>query len=412
MKKLIQKSQSKSIRYFELLLLMICMMHLSMMANAGTDSALSNIPSVHTGSAPSAYFAKDRRLWVAFVDQGHVYVSISEDLGKTFSRAVKVNKTSEKIYSKGENRAKILVDDEHRVFVSWTKKTDGFYTGEIRFSRSLDAGLSFSEPITVHENLGVMGHRFDSLNINSQGVVSIAWLDKRDKFKAKENGEQYKGISLYYAWSEDHGNSFHKEIKLADHTCECCRIASVTDQKDNLHLLWRHIFDDNIRDHALISINDRQQITGFTRASVDNWKTDACPHHGPAITTGDNDHLYYSWFSQGTNHSGIMFGGYNQQQKKSLDTVIVDGSAQASHPQILMHDQVLIHVWKRFDGDKTHINIRQSRDDGKHWTEVRSLASTQGASDHPALLHTDEHAYLAWQTKDEGLQLIKINNPS
>lgn len=380
----------------------------SAQATTSNDSAITHGVSVHTGSSPSAYFGQDERLWVVFVHEGHVYSSVSQDYGETFSSAVKVNQTPENIYSKGENRAKIVVDSENRIFVSWTKKTDGFYTGEIRFSRSIDEGMSFSPPVTVHQNLGVMGHRFDSLNINSQGIVSIAWLDKRDKFKAKQTSEKYKGISLYYAWSDDHGESFQQEVKLADHTCECCRIGSVTDAQDNLHLIWRHIYDDNIRDHALMSIDDQQQIMQFARASVDNWQTDACPHHGPDITTDNENRLYYSWFSQGTTNSGVMVGGYDQNNNEMMRVSVVDASAQASHPQILMHNGLLINVWKRFDGERTHIKARISRDDGKHWSTEKSLVSTQGASDHPLLIHTTEQAYLAWQTHDEGFRLIKV----
>ncbi len=381
----------------------------SMTTAANTNSTLPAYPSVHTGSAPSAYFDSQDRLWVAFVHEDHVYTSVSSDYGETFSSAVKVNPEPEKIYSKGENRAKIVIDKQNRIFVSWTKKTEGFYTGEIRFSRSLDDGLSFSSPITIHENLGVMGHRFDSLNINSQGVISVAWLDKRDKFKAKSLGEEYKGISLYYAWSEDHGKSFNKEVKIADHTCECCRIGSVTDQKDTLHLIWRHIYDDNIRDHALMSIDSQQQIMRFTRASVDNWQTDACPHHGPAITSDNENHLYYSWFSQGSTHSGVMVGGYDKNNNKVMAVSVVDDSAQASHPQILMHNGLLINAWKRFDGEQTHIKARYSDDAGQHWSRVTSLVTTQGASDHPLLIHNSEQAYLAWQTQDEGFRLIRID---
>jgi hypothetical protein len=157
-----------------------------------------------------------------------------------------------------------------------------------------------------------------------------------------------------------------------------------------------------------MSIDDQQQIMQFARASVDNWQTDACPHHGPDITTDNENRLYYSWFSQGTTNSGVMVGGYDQNNNEMMRVSVVDASAQASHPQILMHNGLLINVWKRFDGERTHIKARVSRDDGKHWSTEKSLVSSQGASDHPLLIHTTEQAYLAWQTHDEGFRLIKV----
>lgn len=376
--------------------------------HANQLSSQLDSPNVHSGKTPFGLFANDDKLWVVFVYADHVYITYSVDYGVNFSPVVQINQIPEEIYSKGENRPKLAIDDDNRIFVTWTKKTTGFYTGEIRFSRSLDNGKHFSEPITVHDNLGVMGHRFDNLNLNSDGVISIAWLDKRDKYQAKKEGRDYRGISVYYTWSDDHGESFQPEVRLANHSCECCRIASVTDQQDNLHLLWRHIFAGSVRDHALLSISAEHEVTRFARASIDNWQTDACPHHGPAITTDNEGRVYYSWFSQGTINSGIMFTQFDLERERLGTAVTVTNSMQASHPDIVMHNKDLIHVWKYFDGEHTHINGRSSQDSGQSWSTLVSLSKTRGGSDHPQIITTQDHAYLAWHTNDEGYRLIKI----
>ena len=93
--------------------------------------------SVHCGSAPSATFDAEGNLWVAFVQDKFVYVSKSLDNGLSYSDPIKVNSVAEDAEHNGENRPKIIVGKNSNIFVSWTQKTSPRFTGEIRFSRSI-----------------------------------------------------------------------------------------------------------------------------------------------------------------------------------------------------------------------------------------------------------------------------------
>src|SRR5690554_6734808 len=101
--------------------------------------------TVHCGEAPSAQVASDGRLWVVFAWQGHAWVSHSDDLGEHYTKPVQVNDVAENIEVNGENRPKILLDEVNDViYISWTEKTEGMHTGNIRFTRSTDWGQSFA----------------------------------------------------------------------------------------------------------------------------------------------------------------------------------------------------------------------------------------------------------------------------
>ena len=108
--------------------------------------------SVHCGRTPSATFDAHGNLWVAFVQNEFVYVSQSQDRGKSFSDPVTVNSVAEDAEHNGENRPKIIIDDRGRVFVSWTLKTSSRFAGEIRFSRSTDGGENFETPRTINDD--------------------------------------------------------------------------------------------------------------------------------------------------------------------------------------------------------------------------------------------------------------------
>lgn len=364
--------------------------------------------SPHCGNTPTPTFDANGTLWLTYEHNGNIYVSTSSDHAKTFSAPVKVNSIAEKIYTNGENRPKIALDNKDNIFISWTQKTPGRFSGDIRFSRSTDNGKNFQNVQTINSNRNLIGHRFDSLNVNSRGDIIIAWLDKRDKLKAKENNQAYTGTAIYYSTSNDHGKTFSENIRIADHTCECCRIASSLNKEDNLTFLWRHIFGKNTRDHALVTLNPDNTISKVIRATKDDWNIDSCPHHGPDITYGNDNNLYYTWFTQGANHKGILFGKFDTQNNKIASHQIVDDAPSAAHPQILNLNGKLINAWKQYNGEETEILARYSSDNGNTWSNIEILNSTKDTSDHPLLISYNNIAYLSWHSKLEGYTLTPI----
>ena len=146
---------------------------------------------------------------------------------------------------------KILRAKNGNIYIAYTQSLETPFAGNIRFSRSVDRGKSFSSHITVNDNLDLVTHRFETLGINLRGQIFLAWLDKRDAVAAKSRGEQYTGIALYAAMSDDEGKSFHANTKVVDHTCECCRVVMAIDETDTPVVVWRYIFGKNLGDHGL-----------------------------------------------------------------------------------------------------------------------------------------------------------------
>ena len=83
---------------------------------------------------------------------------------------------------------------------------------------------------------------------------------------------------------------------MADHACECCRIALAKGSDGRLRALWRHVFPPNVRDHAFALIADGQPANAYTRATYDGWRVDGCPHHGPSLAADDAQGFHTVWF--------------------------------------------------------------------------------------------------------------------
>ena len=356
---------------------------------------------------PTSTFGADGRLWVAYVQNKSVFVTSSNDLGKSFNAPILVNLTPQDIYTNGENRPKIAVSKEGNIYLSWTEKTKGRFNGDIHFARSINGGKSFEKDIVIDDDGQNIGHRFDSLLLTPSGDIYLAWLDKRLSVKAKEMGLPYKGISLYYTRSTDYGKTFSNNLLAAEHTCECCRIAISPSGEDNAAIMWRHIFTGGLRDHA-ISLLEHGKAPTVHRATIDQWKTDACPHHGPSLSPITPDSYHMAWFSHGALHKGLYYARYDLTTQTSSQPRLIDPSPSASHPFVKQFAGTTWLVWKSFIQGRTQLHAQYSLDQGQHWTQPITIASSANDSDHPFIINNNNVAYASWFTTAEGLRLIPL----
>jgi len=370
---------------------------------------ISGPPGLENASVTTAIFDHKGRLWLAWVQGEYIYVNYSDDLGSSFSTPRQVNPEPEKIHNNGEARPKIAVDAKGFIYVAYTQRLPKRFTGNIRFSRSVDSGQHFSKPVTINDNHEIISHRFVTLALNQRGHIYLTWLDGRDNSAAKADNRDYYGSAIYYTYSRDQGASFSNNIKIADHTCQCCRIAMTMDDNDDPVIMWRHIFDGKYRDHALVHITDKQKILPVSRVSYDNWQARSCPHHGPTLAIAADGSYHMAWFNLRDERPGLFYASsQNQGQSYSSPQAFGDPEHQIQHPYILSQGRRLYLAWKAFDGKHTSIYLQQSDDMGNSWGTPRALATTSGSSDHPFLLKLKSRVFISWHTAEEAYRLIEV----
>jgi len=378
---------------------------------ADVDPCLDSLtaPSLRCAQAPSARFDATGRLWVTWAQSGHVYVSQSDDRDRNFATPVKVNATPQKIGAHGENRPKIAFGPQGEIYVSWTELLSKRFTGQIRFTHSLDGGRSFSAPLIVNDDRTEISHRFDTLAVDGDGNILIAWLDKRDQARAAGRGDEYLGAALYYTWSADRGQSFRPNRKLLDNSCECCRIAAAVDPDGQPALMWRHVFGDHIRDHALVSFDAPGAPTEPVRVSFDEWRVDACPHHGPALDI-DADGVYHMvWFDNAERRHGVFYAHSGNRGRSLTEPVSVGVyEAGAGHADVLAHAGHVYLAWQEFDGRVNRVRLMRSADGGDTWQPVEDIAQSDGDVDYPFLLTDGKAVYVAWYARAEGFRLLPV----
>ena len=373
---------------------------------ASTHAAHAPRPQLSTGAA----FAPDGSLWRVGLDaQQQLSTWRSTDLA-TWSAPHKLETSGDPISADGENRPKIAFGPRGQVVISYTRPLDKPYTGWIRMLRSSDGGANFSAPFTVHHDTQEITHRFESVAFDGAGALHAVWIDKRD---LKASGKGYGGAAIYQTVSTDGGQTFGPDTKVADHSCECCRIALAQGPDGKLRALWRHVFGASTRDHAFANLTDSAPNT-FKRATFDEWSIQACPHQGPGLARADspaNPGYHAVWFGirkeKGADVAAVRYARLAEDGQPLASTVRALPDAQAEHADVAAIGDKVAIVWRSFQGKETTLKAWLSKDGGKTF-ETRLLATARGNNDQPRLVRNSSRMVVVWRT-DEQAQIHELN---
>jgi len=354
-------------------------------------------------------FAADGTLWLAWMAGGRVLVASSGDGGHSFSAPVQVTNEPLNLDWGPDARPKIALDRNGGIAVAFSIFRDKAFNGQVLYTRSTDGGKSFAplRPITPNNE----SQRFEALAFDRNGTLFAAWLDKRNRVPAQQEGRKYDGAGLFFATSKDGGTSYSEARLAADNTCECCRLGLAFDPSDRPVVVFRNIFDGGVRDHAIMTFADAGTPGELYRVSRDDWQIAACPHHGPSLSISAGGTYHVAWYTNGKARKGLFYAHSRDGGKTFSDPLpIAQPTKSPSRPQVIAGPHGTEMVWKEFDGEKTTVNLMTSVDDGQTWSTPKVIASTTDASDHPLLVSDGRRSYLSWMTKADGYRFQPIED--
>jgi hypothetical protein len=170
---------------------------------------------------------------------------------------------------------------------------------------------------------------------------------------------------------------------------------------------WRHVFEPNMRDHALGVMHADGRGVSVRRATFDDWAVDICPHHGPSLAADRAGRLHAVWFTQGAKREGVFYGRLRTTGEGDVDALRRVGAEAAAHADVAAAGNRVVVVWKEFDGTRTQLRAMISDDAGDTWRE-RTLRASEGASDQPRVLAYAGRLYAFWHTHNEGLTTTTV----
>jgi len=364
-------------------------------------------PGLRCASKVTPTFGPDGTLWLAWMAGGAISVASSKDAGASFSAPVQVTKERLNLDSGPDARPKIVVDRNGGIALAFSIFRDKAFNGEVLYTRSSDGGRSFAELRSITPS--TESQRFEAIELDADGTVFAAWLDKRNRVPAQQSGRRYDGAGLFFASSKDGGQSYSEARLAADNTCECCRVGLAFAGPGRPVVAFRNIFEGGVRDHAIISFADIGTPGPLYRVSVDDWQINACPHHGPSLSISPAGTYHVAWYTGGKNRKGLFYARSRDGGRTfSAPVAVGQANRNPSRPYLLARARYTLMVWKEFDGDKTTVNLKISADDGESWSDARIIASTTDASDHPLLVSDGRRSYLSWMTKADGYRFQPI----
>ena len=280
--------------------------------------------------------------WAATGAEGtDIYAAVSADGGRTFGRPVRVNDLAGDASANGEQPPRILLQGTS-VEVLWVSKRAG--VAGIRSAASTDGGMTFAPARSITPS-GLTGARgWESAALGPGGIVHAVWLDGRnaapmDHTQPAAAGHHHAAMrqDIYHAmWT---GAGEPVEVPVASNVCFCCKTAVVVRGTD-VFVAWRHLFPGGVRDIAVARSSDGgRTFHDPVRVSEDNWKIDACPDDGPAMTVDESGGLQVTWPTllqeTGTPRMAIFAstshdGGATFSARARVD----GGTAGPAHPRI------------------------------------------------------------------------------
>ncbi len=294
------------------------------------------------GACP--YLTKDSKgnivlSWVkTYNDSSAIFCyATSTDGGASFGKPVEIP-SSNNVHPHSENIPKVIFKPSGEIIALWgsaNPNPKNKYSGIVYYSQSFDDGKTWSTARQLVNDTAGYDQRYFDVALLKNGEAAVIWLDNRKK-------SDVEGSGLYYAATSGK-KGFVNERMIGEGCCQCCRTDLFVDNKNNLHVLYRGIIADSIRDMVhTVSIDGGKSFSQPKKISNDNWVLKGCPHTGPAMTE-NKEGLHFAWFTGGLKKGSF----YTSSKNNGASFVGEDSISQLGrHPQLaVLPNEDIITVW-------------------------------------------------------------------
>jgi hypothetical protein len=230
----------------------------------------------------------------------------------------RVNETPNEVLDGGENGPILLRDGlRRRIYAVWNASDPRHNMANmVRFAAYDSQTEKWGKTLTVNDDVAPSTHTFHGAAVAPDGIVYVAWLDRRELPVSNADGypegglktghQNIKGtVALYLASSRDQGKTFQRNVRVAGNVCPCCR-AAIGFSKGNVLVAWRSVEKGDIRDISIsISSDQGKHWSEPKNISRDNWNITGCPQVGPTIASA-GDRTYLAWYTDGEGGPGTF----------------------------------------------------------------------------------------------------------
>ena len=173
-----------------------------------------------------------------------------------------------------------------------SKSAASTYAYDVKVSHSNDAGVTWSAPLSPHDDGTPTEHGFVSISRDGNDT-HLLWLDGRDTANAATDNPIDTSMTLRSATMGIDGTVSEEQL-IDDSVCDCCRTDMAIASTGRI-AVYRDRTEQEIRDIYITRRIEGVWQTGVP-ISEDGWKIAGCPVNGPAIAA-QGDLVAVAWFT-------------------------------------------------------------------------------------------------------------------
>jgi Neuraminidase (sialidase) len=290
----------------------------------------------------------------------------------------------------------LAIDVNDNLYLTWGSGFPGYH---IWFRKSLDGGMTWSDSIITHDDLGeIYGLvKHASLAVTSNGTnVYVAWSDSR-----RDPNSTY---DIYFSKSTDGGMTWQPDVQVNDTLTNYDsygRSSIVSKHNGNLCVAWHDYRTGNA--DIYVSCSPDNGITWRKNVRVNDDKTNT-NQWGVSLAVDINGVLYTSWSDQRNGHDDIYIsrstnGGMSWSKNIKVNDDEGEDRQFDSDLIVSNFDRYLYLVWRDDRNGNYDIYFAYSADNGVTWSPNIKTNQTNDSTNqtHPDLaIGPNGNLFLVW----------------
>jgi hypothetical protein len=351
---------------------------------AGPGASLPHVASADAGAILS---------WVEPSDSAHV-LRFARWSGTGWTEPVTIARGTDWFVNWADFPSVVELGDDDLAAHWLQRSAASTYAYDVMIARSVDGGVTWSEPVRPHTDGTPTEHGFVSLFPQADGL-GVVWLDGRN-FAEGGEAPPTNEMTVRFAVLDGAGaTGVQGEAVLDGRACDCCQTAVALTTRGPL-IAYRDRTEAEVRDVAVTRLLDG----AWTEPRVvhaDDWVIDACPVNGPQADARGDD-VVIAWFTAANDSPRVHVAFSDDAGGTFAAPIRVDaGDPLGRVDVLLLDDGRALVLWLERGAESGAVTARIVARDGRAGEPV-SIASTlaQRPSGFPRMARYGDGVLLAW----------------
>jgi len=319
----------------------------------------------------------------------NILFSRSTDGGATFSPPKGVSNSAGFSFN-----PRVAVDTGGTINVVWQDSPDFFRTSNVFFSRSSDAGNTFSTPMNLSGTSSSAFYSTPQIAVHNAGNISVVW--------ESDTGN----LAIWFSGSSDGGATFSAPTMLSTNTGGSIDSQIAVDKNGNINVVW----EDDLAGHSDISFS-RSADNGATFSPPMNLSNplgnSLANSNSPRLALDILGNINAVWANDSPGNFDIFIsrstdGGVNFSGPKNISK----SSSFSSNPFIAVDAGGNINlVWADINPAdlNTDIFFARSSDGGATFSTAQNVSHSSGFSSNPWLtVDAGANINVSWEDNTPG----------